>query len=60
VGAVIDLARRLGIRTVAEGVETERQRAILDELQCDFLQGFLLSRPVPSDGLGRVLDPPNG
>jgi diguanylate cyclase (GGDEF)-like protein len=60
VGAVIDLARRLGIATVAEGVESEEQRAILDQLQCDFLQGFLLSRPLPSDGLGRVLDAPNG
>jgi EAL domain-containing protein (putative c-di-GMP-specific phosphodiesterase class I) len=60
VGAVIDLARRLGIRTVAEGVETEEQRAILHELQCDFMQGFLLGRPLPSDVLGRVLGRPNG
>ncbi len=56
VGAVIDLARRLGIRTVAEGVETEAQRTILDELRCDYLQGFLLGRPLPSHALGRVLD----
>jgi diguanylate cyclase (GGDEF)-like protein len=60
VGAVIDLARRLGIRTVAEGVETEEQRTILRELRCDLLQGFLLSRPLPSDALGRVLDGSSG
>jgi diguanylate cyclase (GGDEF)-like protein len=60
VGAVIDLAGRLGIRTVAEGVETDEQRAILDELRCDYLQGFLLSRPLPSDGLGRMLEGSNG
>ena len=55
VGAVIDLARRLDIRTVAEGVETEEQLRILRELACDLLQGYLLARPLPSDGLGEVL-----
>lgn len=46
VGAVIQLAHQLGLRVVAEGVETEQQRDILLQLQCDELQGFLLARPM--------------
>jgi EAL domain-containing protein (putative c-di-GMP-specific phosphodiesterase class I) len=55
VGGVIDLARRLGMHTVAEGVETEEQLRILRELRCDLVQGFLLARPLPADQLARVL-----
>jgi diguanylate cyclase (GGDEF)-like protein len=55
VGAVIDLARRLDIRTVAEGVETEDQLRILRELACDLLQGYLLARPLPSEALRELL-----
>jgi diguanylate cyclase (GGDEF)-like protein len=55
VGAVIDLARRLGIRTVAEGVETREQLDILRELRCDLVQGFLLARPLPSDEVSRLI-----
>lgn len=46
VQAIISMAHALGHRLVAEGVETESQLAHLRELQCDLLQGFLLSRPV--------------
>ncbi len=46
VGAVIQLAHQLGLRVVAEGVETEEQRNILLDLQCDELQGFLLGKPM--------------
>jgi diguanylate cyclase (GGDEF)-like protein len=60
VGAVIDLARRLDIRTVAEGVETEEQLRILRELACDLVQGYLLARPLPSDGLAHLLGQPAG
>ena len=55
VGAVIELARRIGIRTVAEGVETAEQLAILRELRCDVIQGFLLARPLPGGELIDVL-----
>ena len=55
VGAVIDLAHRLQITTVAEGVETEGQRTILRELGCDLLQGFLLARPLRSEDLDALL-----
>ena len=52
VGAVIQLAHQLGLRVVAEGVETEGQRDILLALQCDELQGYLLARPMPEAALG--------
>ncbi|MGB6690941.1 MAG: EAL domain-containing protein [Terracidiphilus sp.] len=46
VRAIIALAKTLDIKVVAEGVESEEQIASLRELQCEYLQGFLLSRPV--------------
>lgn len=49
VRAIVALARALGLATVAEGVESERQLAALRELGCDAAQGFLFSRPVPPD-----------
>ena len=46
VGAILSMAHALGMRVVAEGVETEQQAAILRRLGCDELQGYLLSRPI--------------
>lgn len=46
-GAVIHLAKGLALRTIAEGVEREAQRAILVEIGCDIMQGYLLSKPLP-------------
>jgi len=46
VEAIVALARKLGLATVAEGVETEAQRAFLRECGCDALQGYLLARPM--------------
>jgi predicted signal transduction protein with EAL and GGDEF domain len=48
VRAVTTLARGLGVRTVAEGVETEEQFERLRALDCDVVQGFLFSRPLPA------------
>jgi EAL domain-containing protein (putative c-di-GMP-specific phosphodiesterase class I) len=47
VAGVIALARSLGKVTVAEGVETEGQLKILEELGCDWGKGYLWSRPLP-------------
>ena len=47
VDIVIELARRLRMRTVAEGVETREQAAFLKRAGCDMIQGYLFSRPVP-------------
>jgi diguanylate cyclase len=49
VEAVIRLAHALGLAVVAEGVETEAQRDLLRQLQCDEFQGYLFARPVPGD-----------
>jgi diguanylate cyclase (GGDEF)-like protein/PAS domain S-box-containing protein len=55
VWAVIELAKRLGIDVIAEGVETESQRAQLVELGCVLGQGFLFSRPLAAHGAGALL-----
>ncbi|SPB15410.1 RNase II stability modulator [Caballeronia novacaledonica] len=47
VEGVIDLAHKLGVTVVAEGVETQEQLDTLREVNCDKVQGYLLSRPVP-------------
>jgi diguanylate cyclase (GGDEF)-like protein len=47
--AVVDLARTLGLLTVAEGVETPHQRTNVSELGCDLAQGYLFSRPVDAE-----------
>jgi diguanylate cyclase (GGDEF)-like protein len=44
--AIIVLAHKLGIKTIAEGVETKEQQLILDAFGCDYFQGFLYSKPV--------------
>ena len=47
VDAIIGLSRSLGVDTVAEGVETEQQAAMLKKLGCSTGQGYLFGRPVP-------------
>ena len=46
---IIDLGEALGMKVVAEGIETRQQAAILQRTNCDRLQGFYLSRPVAPD-----------
>jgi diguanylate cyclase (GGDEF)-like protein/PAS domain S-box-containing protein len=48
IGAVIDLARKLSLFTVAEGVETAEQAALLREQGCDYAQGYYFSKPIPA------------
>ena len=47
VRALLSMARSLGVRVVAEGVETGEQSRLLRLLHCDEMQGFLFSKPVP-------------
>ncbi len=47
--AIVVMAHKLGLKTIAEGVETEDQKAILAEVGCDYLQGFLYAKPMPVD-----------
>ncbi len=51
VTAIIALARSLGLRVVAEGVENLRQMEVLHRLGCGVMQGFLFSRPIPPHDL---------
>lgn len=55
VTSIVQLAKRLSITVVAEGVETVDQHTFLTELQCDWLQGYLFSRPVPEASLLKLL-----
>jgi diguanylate cyclase len=57
VRAAIDIAHSLGLKAVAEGVESEQVWRRLRLLGCDWAQGFLISRPVPPDEILRYLDP---
>ncbi|WP_299645166.1 EAL domain-containing protein [uncultured Chloroflexus sp.] len=47
--AIINLAHSLGLAVVAEGVETDEQRAALLSMGCDVLQGYLIAHPIPAD-----------
>ncbi|NBB04072.1 putative bifunctional diguanylate cyclase/phosphodiesterase [Pseudomonas monteilii] len=49
VSAIVALGQALGLRIVAEGVETDKQQDFLTRLGCDSLQGYLLGQPVPAE-----------
>jgi diguanylate cyclase (GGDEF)-like protein len=49
IAAVVALGRACGMRTLAEGVETEEQLALATELGCTFAQGFHIARPMPAE-----------
>ena len=55
VTGIVSMAHALGLRVVAEGVETEAQAACLLENNCDLLQGYFVGRPVPLEQLARQL-----
>ena len=55
VTAILQLARALGRTAVAEGVETEAQRAFLAAEGCELAQGFLLGAPVPPEEIARPI-----
>jgi diguanylate cyclase (GGDEF)-like protein len=50
-GAIIALSHKLGIKVLAEGVETEDQLELLRQSGCDAIQGYLLSKPLPAFAL---------
>lgn len=55
VQAIVAMGNSLGMRVIAEGVETDEQLQMLRELGCQEIQGFLLGRPVPATGMARYL-----
>jgi EAL domain-containing protein (putative c-di-GMP-specific phosphodiesterase class I) len=56
VRTIVRMGRNLGMSLVAEGIETPVQLAILQEMGCDYAQGYLLSKPLPAEEAGRVLE----
>lgn len=56
VQAIILIANSLGIKTVAEGIETEQQLQSLKLLGCDEIQGYLLGRPAPAEEIGKLIE----
>jgi EAL domain-containing protein (putative c-di-GMP-specific phosphodiesterase class I) len=55
IGAIIGLTRNLGLRTIAEGVETSEQLEFLRGQGCDEVQGYLLSRPLTPEACAQLL-----
>jgi len=54
-GAIVGMARQLGLETVAEGVETTLQLERLNKLGCERLQGFLFAMPMPAGEVEAML-----
>jgi diguanylate cyclase (GGDEF)-like protein/PAS domain S-box-containing protein len=58
VASIVEIGRTLGIKVVAEGVETMAQATILRDVGCDYLQGYAFARPMPADDLTNWLKSP--
>jgi diguanylate cyclase (GGDEF)-like protein/PAS domain S-box-containing protein len=58
VSAIINMAHSLGLRVIAEGVETEEELAFLRERHCEEAQGYYFSRPIPAHALVTLLGSP--
>jgi EAL domain-containing protein (putative c-di-GMP-specific phosphodiesterase class I) len=54
--AIIVMAHKLGIKTIAEGVETEGQLSLLRAFGCDYVQGFLYSPAVPAMEFVKIIE----
>lgn len=59
VKAMIAMARALDMTVVAEGVETADQAALLKKLDCERLQGYYFSKPLPADDIDKILADPS-
>lgn len=53
--AMIVMAHKLGLKVIAEGVETVEQRTLLADIECDFAQGYLISKPLSGEDFERLL-----
>ncbi len=54
--AIIVMAHKLGLMVIAEGVETQQQKDLLAGAGCDYIQGYLLSKPLPADQFEAFLE----
>ncbi|VEB41029.1 Bacteriophytochrome cph2 [Chromobacterium violaceum] len=53
--AIINMAKNLNMQVVAEGVETMEQWQFLEQEGCDFVQGYLIAKPLPADDFAELL-----
>ncbi len=53
--AIIVMSKKLNIKVIAEGIETEEQKRLLQDIGCDYGQGYLLSRPIPINDFEKFL-----
>ncbi len=53
--SIVNMSKRLGFSTVAEGVESEEQLDYLKEISCDLIQGFYLGKPMDESGIQEIL-----
>ena len=53
--SIISMAHSLGVRVIAEGVETEDQLNFLKEYKCDEIQGYYFSKPIPAENFTGLL-----
>jgi len=53
--AVIAMAHSMNLKVIAEGVETEEQFKFLRDHNCEVIQGYLISQPVPADEFEKLL-----
>lgn len=54
--SIIDLAHRMGMKVVAEGIENKQQSDFLCAHNCDYLQGFYYYKPMPAEEFSKLLD----
>ena len=54
-GTIMQLGKNLGLKVTAEGVETTEQARLMQDIKCDFLQGYLCGRPAPSQDLAAIV-----
>ena len=53
--AIVSLAQSFGLKTIAEGIELENQKTIMKAIGCDFIQGYLLGKPIPAKEVTQLL-----
>ena len=56
VKAMIELTHALGLKVIAEGVESAEQLRRLRQMRCDFAQGYYFSEPLPCEGISALLE----